>query len=220
MIWSNSGTISGSDPTINYSIVESGYVGIGNVDDDPSFKDGSNPLGDDGVWLTPDDGLRLLSGGVAGNTAQPSTAADFDVLGQSRPLDGSPDMGAYEGRLPVVTMGSTASSIGEASGTTNIPVAVMPGDYGLTLYYSTTGDIVTSGSISISAGSIGGDISIPIPDDNADEFDKDVTITLDSVTVSGDGSAVIHSPSTHILTINDDDAPPTVQFDFIIVSFC
>src|SRR3990172_4448522 len=71
----------------------------------------------------------------------------------------------------------------------------------------TTDYTITPSSISIPAGSTTADLTITIIDDNQDESDETVVVTMVTPT-----NATIGSPSVHTATITDDDALPTVSF--------
>jgi hypothetical protein len=109
-----------STVTVTYSIVQGGWTGTGNVDDDPQFVRPPSP-GADSTWGTADDDygdLRLRSGSPAidagDNTAVPPDVADLDGdgdTGEPTPLDldmlprfvGTAlvvDLGAYECQTP------------------------------------------------------------------------------------------------------------------------
>ncbi len=53
-------------------------------------------------------------------------------------------------------------------------------------------------------------VTLTVVDDNLDEIDEDVTLTLANAT-----NLVVGTASTHMHTITDDDNPPTVAFDLI-----
>ena len=82
--------------TISYSTVQSGWMGLGNIDLDPLFAD---VLGPDGVGGTEDDNLRLTPGSPcidAGDPAYVPQPGETDLDGHARVLCGRVDMGAYE----------------------------------------------------------------------------------------------------------------------------
>jgi len=91
-------------PTVTYCDIEGGYPGTGNVDGDPVFADTELIAGEDGIFRTCDDGLRLQEGSPCIDKANDAEAPPTDILGRER-VDvpgvvrdgGSPaDMGAYE----------------------------------------------------------------------------------------------------------------------------
>ncbi len=105
IFWDSGGEIwndDGSTITINYSDVQGGYSGMGNIDEDPQFVDAN---GQDGTAGTADDNLALKSVSpcidAGDNTAVPA-GVTTDVGGRPRIADGDGnitadvDMGAYE----------------------------------------------------------------------------------------------------------------------------
>ncbi len=89
-----------SAPVINYSDVQGGYGGTGNIADDPLFVDADGP---DDTFGTEDDNLRLQGGSPCidvGSNAAVTVPTDLD--GNPRVWDGDGDeapivdMGAYE----------------------------------------------------------------------------------------------------------------------------
>ena len=67
----------------------------------------------------------------------------------------------------------------------------------------------TSGTLTISAGATSGTFNVPVLADTTDENNETATITL-----SNASNASI-SDSTATLTITDDDAAPTIEFNDI-----
>lgn len=109
IFWGNTATIDGDQlnldgldgvplPGVTYSLVEGGHPGTGNIDSDPSFLFDPLPAGLDGVYGTDDDGLQLQlnSPALDAGTNDPVTTSE-DFLGNQRILDGTVDLGAYEG---------------------------------------------------------------------------------------------------------------------------
>ncbi len=89
-------SIAGNLGTVTYSDVEmsSGtYTGTGNINTNPLFVDANNPKGNDNIYMTFDDGLRIQTTSPCknmGNGSVPQT----DITGTNR--SGTIDMGAYE----------------------------------------------------------------------------------------------------------------------------
>lgn len=77
--------------------------GVGNISANPFFVNISSGIGDDNVWLTNDDGLRLQATSpcidAGNNTGTPAT----DILSTPRILNTTVDMGAYE-RSTTITL--------------------------------------------------------------------------------------------------------------------
>ncbi len=100
--------IGGDAPDIHYCSVEGwtgAWDGIGNIGDDPLFRD---PLGPDGVAGTEDDDLRLTPfspciDAVDGTLVPPDLPVDLDE--NERMIGENADMGAYEyENFPVPTV--------------------------------------------------------------------------------------------------------------------
>jgi len=95
IIWGNNGPeIKGSGFDINYSDVEGGYPGIGNIDVDPLFVDPGN------------DDYHLSANSFCINSGDPAYAPDpckTDIDGEPRVINGRTDIGAdefnYEGLI-------------------------------------------------------------------------------------------------------------------------
>lgn len=63
----------------------------------PLFLNFSNAIGNDGIWRTNDDGLRLVAGSVGINTGTNIGIVTNDIIGNIRPSNsGSTDIGPYE----------------------------------------------------------------------------------------------------------------------------
>jgi parallel beta-helix repeat protein len=91
-IWNNDG----STITITYSDVHGDWPGEGNIDADPCFVD---PDGDDNIFGTEDDDLRLSTGSPCIDAGDPnyiSEPNETDLDGKPRVIGGRIDMGAYE----------------------------------------------------------------------------------------------------------------------------
>ncbi|MCK4960662.1 MAG: right-handed parallel beta-helix repeat-containing protein, partial [Planctomycetes bacterium] len=102
--------------TVNYSDIQGGYAGTGNIDADPLFAD---PDGPDSTPGTEDDNLRLSADSpcidAGDNMALPADTADldndgntiepipFDLDGSTRIVNGTADMGAYEYRIQLLS---------------------------------------------------------------------------------------------------------------------
>ena len=119
---------------------------------------------------------------------------------------------------PDVTFASTSSSVAEDTGTHNVAVNLSPAAPagGLTLNYSLGGtatrntDYTSSGTVPVTAGATSVNIPVMITEDNDDETEETIILTLTSGTGYTVGNANIHT-----LTITDNDgtvATPEVAF--------
>ena len=102
IIWDSGNQIwndDGSPIEITYSDVQGGWPGQGNINTNPLFVDAD---GADNIFGTEDDDLRLLPDSpcidAGDNTAVPVSAA-IDLDGNPRIINGTVDMGAYEGGI-------------------------------------------------------------------------------------------------------------------------
>ncbi len=68
----------------------------GNISTDPLFMDALMATGNDGIWLTSDDGLLMQSNSTCINTGTNTGLPAFDILGNSRIFASVVDMGPYE----------------------------------------------------------------------------------------------------------------------------
>ena len=105
ILWNNSTVeiyLRGSSFTVTYSDVQGGWPGVGNIDADPLFVDAD---GADNVIGTGDDNLRLFHGSpcidAGDNSAILPRLAPVvsDLYGNPRIINGTVDMGAYEGGI-------------------------------------------------------------------------------------------------------------------------
>ena len=112
--------------------------------------------------------------------------------------------------LPAAVFASTSNSVAEDAGTHNVAVNLSPAapSGGLILNYTSTGGTATggsdytslSGTVDVTAGATWGNIPITVTDDNDDETDETIILTLTSGTGYTVGNANVHT-----LTITDND---------------
>jgi RHS repeat-associated protein len=118
---------------------------------------------------------------------------------------------------PKVQFSATSSSVSEGNVTHNVPVTLTGAmsstvtvNYAVTAGSATGGGTdytLSNGQLSFPSSDTSENIGITIHEDLVDEVNETLTITL-----SSPGSAFLGSPTVHTVTINDDDAPPTVAF--------
>jgi hypothetical protein len=90
-------------------------AGTGNiVNVNPNFVNIANPIGADGCWLTPDDGLQLQAASPAVNAGNNAGVASVDIWGVNRILGGTVDIGAFEYRaLAIASFAPLSAAAGE-----------------------------------------------------------------------------------------------------------
>lgn len=118
VLWNNVAGSSGSQifnsgiNSISYSLIQNsggsggswnaslGADAGNNIDNDPEFVNSANPLGDDNIPATSDDGLHLTMSSVAINSGNNSASGllgiSTDYTGENRTASGIVDIGAYE----------------------------------------------------------------------------------------------------------------------------
>ncbi len=144
ILWNNSTEIvneSASLTTVNYSIIQGGYPGTGNIDANPLFVNPDNPAGPDGIHRTADDGLRLQPNSPAINAGDNSVVTDTtDIIGLDRIQFGFVDIGAYEygyfTGLPHVSPSATPANLAIYPNPTNntaIITLTLPNEEAVTL---------------------------------------------------------------------------------------
>ena len=115
--------------------------------------------------------------------------------------------------FPTANFAAASSTADEDDGTVTVTVNLSENATRNTdLAYSVSGTAASamdftalSGTVQITSGSNTANISIPIIDDEADEPNETIILTLDA----GTGYEV-GTPNVHTLTINDDDATPRI----------
>ena len=96
ILWDSNGEISDTSTYVAYSCVKGGYYGGGNISSHPEFVNPGKPEGDDGVYGTNDDGLRLAATSPCLNIALASKSPPTDITGIIRPSGSGVEIGAYE----------------------------------------------------------------------------------------------------------------------------
>ena len=100
----NALAVFGAGPVnVQYCNVEGGteqsWFGTGCIDSDPVFFNTASPQGEDGIYATIDDGLRLTAASPsanAGNNIFVPVTVTTDIAGANRIQNTTVDMGAYE----------------------------------------------------------------------------------------------------------------------------
>ena len=192
-----------------------GTDGGSNIDSNPLFVSTTNFMGGDNVFATGDDGLVLASGSPSGNTALATSAPAEDLIGRTRPLGTGVDMGAFEGVAgidPFVQFGVSGNAFTESIGTVLVPVTLSAiQTSAVTVGYSAKSSgtafgfgndyTLTSGFLTIPAGSTSGNISLSITDDSIMEPAKEFF----EVALSTPGGAIVGSAELYRFEIFDND---------------
>lgn len=98
----------GGTINVNYTLAQNyNGAGTGNLNTDPFFLNINNLAGDDGIYGTEDDGLKLMSNSPAIDKGNPLTntnghpiqVGNTDITGNARIQRNAIDMGAYEGGI-------------------------------------------------------------------------------------------------------------------------
>ena len=113
---------------------------------------------------------------------------------------------------PSVSFNSASSSAAESAGTRNVTVTISPApSSGFTLSYGVSGTaaagsdftILNSGTLGVAAGETSAIIPVAITDDDTDERDETVILTL-----TGGTGYTLGGTTVHTLTITDNDDQP------------
>jgi hypothetical protein len=191
-------------------------------DDNPhiSYYDGSNSALKYAQWITSSNSWvseTVDSGGSVG--AYTSLALDGDGNPRISYYDGYPNYDlkyAYWRTLPSVDFSSAVYGVGEGVGSAVITATLgAVSAQTVTVDFATGGGTATAGSdyaaasgtLTFGPGITSRTFSVSITQDERDEHDETVTLTL-----SGATNAVIGSNNPAVLTIGDDDDPPLVDF--------
>ena len=97
----------------------------------------------------------------------------------------------------------TITRAGGSAGTATVLFQTSNGTAGSTDYTS------VSTTITFNNGEVSKTVNVPITDDPNDEADETINLTLSSA----GGSGQLGTPSTAVLTINDDDAAPSISIN-------
>ena len=106
ILWGNSAAQISGSATVNFSDVQGGWAGTGNIDADPRFGDADGP---DNVFGTADDNLRLWFGSPCiddGNNNAVPVGVVTDLDGNPRFVDDPCTVDTGNGTPPIVDMGA------------------------------------------------------------------------------------------------------------------
>lgn len=86
-------------------------AGTGNIEVNPEFGDITSGAGLDGIWMTEDDGLQLLTTSPCVNAGDNTGVFSTDILMNGRIVNGTVDMGSYELQEPIGGVGENSLNI-------------------------------------------------------------------------------------------------------------
>jgi len=117
---------------------------------------------------------------------------------------------------PTIGFTSTTSSASEGSTTKTIEVRLaLASEKPITINYAASGGnagptdfTLTAGTLSFPPGTVTQEISVTIVNDELDELDETVSVSLSG----GTNVTLPPGAAPHLLTITDDDNPPTLAF--------
>ncbi|MBX3011388.1 MAG: Ig-like domain-containing protein [Caldilineaceae bacterium] len=124
--------------------------------------------------------------------------------------------------VPTVAFSSATSTVNEAAGNATITVNLSAASsVPVSVTYATSNGTAmagsdytaTSGTLTFAPGETSKTFTVAILNDSLDEADETVNLTL-----SAPNGATLGIPATAVLTIVDDDAAPTVQFESAAIS--
>ncbi|MBA3684304.1 MAG: hypothetical protein H0W72_03585, partial [Planctomycetes bacterium] len=198
--------------TVNYSHVQGGYVGTSNFDstiavNDPKFVNTADLDGPDNRYLSFDDGLRLRADSPCANTAESATSPSTDATNMNRPLGGSYDRGAYEGKVGVASFTLATSSGPEETASQFIAVNLSnASDQTVKVAYTVTGGTASggldytlaSGQLSFGAGTVSQSLLLSLINDSIDDDNETVVITLTAA-----DNCILGTTTSHTFTITD-----------------
>jgi hypothetical protein len=188
-----------------------GTNGGNNIDSDPKFVDSTAPKGADGIFGNADDGLRLQAGSPSADTGSNVATPVKDLLYGTRTLATTIDMGAYEGKVPLITFGASTSNGSESTTPANLAVNLSGiSDLTATVNYAVAGGgtatgggvdyTLASGTLTFTPGVLTQNVVVTVVSDAIDENGETVLVALGSTT-----NGKVSGTTTHTFTINDDD---------------
>jgi Bacterial Ig domain/Calx-beta domain len=211
-VWISTSNVGGSQGSGSRWNASLGVDKGGNLDVDPIFIKGSNPAGADGTYATNDDGLRLLATSPCIDVGALVGGPQKDLLGNNRPTGGSPDLGAFEGKMVYADFQLATSSANESTANPGIMVRLSEAsDLPVTVTYvrdSMSGGTATVGtdfslgtlSVTFSPGETTKALNVTILNDSIEEINDTIGFSLTGAT-----NARLDGTMLHTYTIVNDD---------------
>lgn len=213
ILWDNKNEIHNQDntsvPIVSYSNVEGGYIGDGNIDEDPLFVN------------APDNDLHLRVNSPAIDSGTYTNAPSIDLDNNPRPADSGYDMGAYEFyKDGIIRFATTnylvnedaesieliASRSGGSIGDVEITYTTIEGTAKEASDYQAKANILRWGDGDRESKSL----SIKIIDNDDNDGDKSFKVSLSNYR----GKAILGEPNEATITIMDNDPPtPCLRVD-------
>ncbi len=192
-----------------------GYYYLTRVDEYTPPGWGTQPLIGSSEWLDPThfrtfcDITPLIPHGTYTLTVSGAGSPDgFEIAPNTRYT--------FTVSYPTARFDVAASSVNEDAGTATMTATLdIPPTQGVTIAYAAVNHtaiagidyVTTTGTLTFTPGLTLTTLTIPILDDALDEPDKALTVTLGNPI-----SIAVGIPNKAVLTIVDDDPPPTIQF--------
>jgi len=183
-----------------------------------TVSNGGSVLGTVGYYTNTRTMTFIPTGGLMANTIYNVSLGSGIQSSSGKALYGAPEQWSFTTEGVKVQFGLPAYSVVENGVNATITVTLnAPSSQVVTVDYATSNGTATagvdytatSGTLTIPAGEPAeGTISVPIIDDATIEGDEMVNLTLSTPSAN----AEIGVQSTAVLTIVDDETPPTVQF--------
>ena len=213
IVWGNTTPEIRSDATISFSIIPGNYLGEGNINTDPLFVDAD---GEDDIFGTEDDDLRLLEGspGIdAGNNSAVPPSVVTDTNGNPRIINDIIDIGAYENPLNDLLLSTNTLIVPESdTATFTLALAAPPMETIVTTVSFHSGDhdiTVESGAIltfDSSNYSIPQTVTLSADEDSDNQnHTAQILITTDNgLTAIVTATEADNEPNPGVLFVDDD----------------
>jgi len=213
IVWGNTTPEIRSNAIISFSILPGNYPGEGNINTDPLFVDAD---GEDDIFGTEDDDLRLLEGspGIdAGNNSAVPPSVVTEINGNPRIINDIIDIGAYENPLNDLLLSTSTLIVPESdTATFTLALAAPPLETIMTTVSFHSGDhdiTVESGAIltfDSSNYSIPQTVTLSADEDSDNQnHTAQILITTDnSLTAIVTATEADNEPNVGVLFVDDD----------------